>query len=51
MVEYDQMVVPSGVPDVHFKSDQLTNKSTDFSSREPYHQSSAMDTTGVLIEH
>ncbi|XP_054162328.1 solute carrier family 12 member 8-like [Oppia nitens] len=40
VVEYDQMVVPTGAPNMQLQSDRLTQANTDFMSREPYHQSS-----------
>ncbi|CAG2170003.1 unnamed protein product [Oppiella nova] len=53
VAEYDQMVVPTGAPNMHFQSDQLTKHNTDFSAREPYHQSSTSQykTSNILTNN
>jgi hypothetical protein len=39
-VDYDQVILPTGAPNLDVLSDQLTKQNTDYSAREPYHQSS-----------
>ncbi|KAK2725900.1 solute carrier family 12 member 8-like isoform X2 [Artemia franciscana] len=39
---YEQIVVPSGIPDLDIQADQLTEENDDFSSRSRYHQSSTV---------
>lgn len=49
-VDYDHIILPTGAPNMDFLSNQLTKENTDYSTREPYHQSSTsqFETSPVL---